>query len=151
MQTSSHDSRVCCGDIWCRAEPLCRFCIGPRAGDHLGAGIPQSIGSQVRKRRSSAGGHGHRGPPLSSAGPASRPTDRNFAAENRPVAKLREHAGIRMCRVHRCISHFHNSWVPWSCGTSWQELPLARVDSLRRSEDSTPVNDVVMEKAWLQE
>ena len=74
-------------------------------------------------------------------------------------------------------------------GTSWQELPLARVDSLRRSEDSTPVkclaptrnrlgrkseinkrscsgsltcivhhafslsqvNDVVMEKAWLQE
>eukprot|EP00439_Symbiodinium_sp_Y106_P013852 s4413_g1.t7 len=102
-------------------------------------------------RRSSAGGHGHRGPPLSSAGPASRPTDRNFAAENRPVAKLREHAGIRMCRVHRCISHFHNSWVPWSCGTSWQELPLARVDSLRRSEDSTPVNDVVMEKAWLQE
>ena len=28
----SHDSRVCRGDIWCRAEPLCRFCIGPRAG-----------------------------------------------------------------------------------------------------------------------
>ncbi|CAE7202880.1 unnamed protein product, partial [Symbiodinium necroappetens] len=41
-----------------------------------------------------AGGHGHRGPPFSSAGPASRPTDGSFAAENRPVAKLHEHAGI---------------------------------------------------------